>query len=274
VPDLTDRTDRTVEIAERLRTDPRILALVLGAPWRRATGGGPADGGTGGGPADGGTGGTGVPVPDPGRGPAAPGTDAGGDPRPGAGPARAAGPAQGTGPGPGAGPGTDGRGRMYVGVPSPSELGELGLPAEGLRHFGLSPAELRAGGWTDTDLRTAGLTPPGAGPEPVEWFLAGEPAQLMLGIAPHGPPLLARPEPGPPTGALEPADVQEIAAIEDCADPESEAMLLVREIRDGLVRRARRRLAHCVVCLRQVHRTDPTTGVCPDCAAQWLGVLG
>ncbi|MEV1291621.1 hypothetical protein [Pseudonocardia sp. NPDC049635] len=218
---MPDRTDRTAEIAERLRTDPRIVALVLGAPWRRVG-------------------------PDVSR----------------SGPVSAVGEGR-----------ADGRGRMYVGVPSPSELSELGLPTEVLRHFGLSPADLRAGGWTDTDLRSAGLTPPGAEPEPVEWFVAGEPPQLMLGLAPSGPPLLARPEPGAQAGGVDPVEVHRVPDVVGCTDPESDGMLLVRQIRDRLVRRARRRLAHCGVCLRQVLRTDPATGVCPDCAAEWLGVL-
>ncbi|OSY36848.1 MULTISPECIES: hypothetical protein [Pseudonocardia] len=247
--------DRTAEIADRLRTDPRIVALVLGAPWRRAAGDGAGAGADAGGAGDGDTNGAGA--------------GAGADDIDGAG----AGPRTGPQTTAASGDRADGRGRMYVGVPSPAELTELDLPVDGLRHFGLSPADLRAGGWTDTDLRSAGLTPPGAEPEPVEWFLAGEPAQLMLAIVPPGPPLLARPEPGSGAGGFDPADVQEIPGIDGCTDPESDGMLLVREIRDGLVRRARRRLVHCVVCLRQVHRTDPATGVCPGCAAQWLGVL-
>ncbi|MBP2369943.1 hypothetical protein [Pseudonocardia parietis] len=216
--------DRTDEVAHRLGTDPRIVAVLVGAPWRRAPG-------------------STEPVGDP-SDPSAPD-----------------------------GPGI--RGRVFVGVPSPSELRALDLPADGLRHFGLTPAELRAGGWTDADLRSAGLTPPGAGPVTVEWFVAGEPAQLMLGFTASGPPLLARPEPwwDGHEQALDPADTEEIPGLAACTDPEGEPGLQVQVVRDGLLRRARRRLVHCTICLGYVHRADTTHGACHDCAHRWLGVL-
>ncbi|MFP5071068.1 hypothetical protein ACLFMI_15570 [Pseudonocardia nantongensis] len=220
--------DRTGEIARRLRIDPGVLALVLGAPWTRA--GGDDD-------------------------PAA-------DREP---PERSA------------------PGRMYVGVPSPSELRDLDLPPDRLRHFGLSPDELRAGGYTDGDLRSVGLLPPGAAPGgsdtgaslTLEWFVVGQPVQLMLAVPASGPPQLARPEPGQAGGrpTLEPVDVREVPDLAGCADPDGAPALAVREARDGLLRRARRRLLHCPVCLRQVHRADTAEGLCHDCATEWLGIL-
>ncbi|SFM77063.1 hypothetical protein SAMN05216207_1002333 [Pseudonocardia ammonioxydans] len=211
--------DRTGEVARRLATDPRVVAVLVGAPWHPAAGG----------------------------------------PEPDADPAEERG----------------ARGQVYVGVPSPAELRALDLPVDGLRHFGLTPAELRAGGWTDADLRSAGLTPPGAAPDPVEWFVAGEPAQLMLGLAPHGPPLLARPEPrwDGHRPVLDPADTAEVPGLLACTDPESEQGLQVTAVRDGLLRRARRRLVHCALCHVLVHRADTTHGACHGCAGRWLGIV-
>ncbi|MEQ3553969.1 hypothetical protein WIS52_26145 [Pseudonocardia nematodicida] len=222
--------DRTDEIARRLDVDPRVLALVVGAPWRRASGVDSEPAGAAGSAA----------------------VDPAGE-RPV-------------------------HGRVFVGVPSPSELRELDLPADGLRHFGLTPADLRAGGWTDADLRSAGIPVPGAegtGRDGVEWFVAGEPAQLMLGLRPHGAPRLARAEPrwdGHIPG-VEPVDVEDLPGLAGCTDPEAPAALAVRELRDGLLRRARRRLVHCPVCLRQVHRSNTTHGACHGCAGRWLGIV-
>ncbi len=167
------------------------------------------------------------------------------------------------------------RGTVYVGVPSPAELRELDLPADGLRHFGLTPADLRRGGWTDADLRSAGLLPPGATPDPVAWFVAGEPPQLMLGFAPAGPVLLARPEPrwDGRLPVLDPADAVEVPVLPGCDDPDGDAGLAVRQVRDGRRRRARRRLTHCVICLRPVHRAATTHGACHGCAGTWLGFV-
>lgn len=219
--------DRTGEIARRLRTDPGVLALVLGAPWTRADG---DDGPTG--------------------------TVDGQEP-----------------------PERSGPGRLYVGVPSPSELRDLDLPPDRLRHFGLSPAELRAGGYTDGDLQSVGLVPPGIVPGPgagaVDWFVAGQPVQLMLAVPVSGPPLLARPEPGRAGDrpVPEPVDVRDVPDLAGCDDPGGAAALAVRGVRDGLLRQARRRLLHCPVCLRQVHRADTAEGLCHDCAATWLGLV-
>jgi hypothetical protein len=210
--------DHTDELARRLGIDPRVLALLVAAPWRPASGDGEMP-------------------------------RAGDDDPPA-------------------------RGRVFVGVPSPSELRDLDLPADGLRHFGLTPAELRAGGWTDADLRSAGLPVPGAGPD-VDWFVAGEPAQLMLGLSPYGPPRLARPrtrwDGHPPV--LDPVEEEEVPGLAGCTDPDDEQAAAVRDVRDRLLRRARRRLVHCPFCLRQVPRDDTTYGACHACASRWLGIL-
>ncbi|MEJ8280923.1 hypothetical protein [Pseudonocardia spirodelae] len=166
------------------------------------------------------------------------------------------------------------RGTVYVGVPSPAELRALDLPADGLRHFGLTPADLRRGGWTDTDLRSAGLTPPGA-PDATAWFVAGDPPQLMLGLDPARGALLARPElrrAGHPP-VLDPADVVAVPVLPGCTDPDGDAALAVREVRDGLLRRARRRITHCALCLRPVLRDATTHGACHLCAGSWLGIV-
>ncbi|ANY08432.1 hypothetical protein [Pseudonocardia sp. HH130630-07] len=214
--------DLTGPVAGRLGVDPRVLAVVVGAPWRRMSGS--------------------------------------------------------AGPGDGAGdPAHAVRGRVFVGVPSPAELTALDLPADGLRHFGLSPAELRAGGWTDADLRAAGLPVPGG--DDVEWFVAGEPPQLLLGIDPAGRPRLARPEPRNEqrddgvVRVLGPVDAEQVPDLTGCTDPEGAAATGVRAVRDRLLRTARRQLVHCAFCLRQTHRAGTGYGACPDCAARWLGVV-
>lgn len=212
--------DLTDAVAARLGVDPRVLAVLVGAPWRRVPGAADATGAPGGS-------GDEAPV----------------------------------------------HGRVFVGVPSPSELRALDLPAGGLRHFGLTPAKLRAGGWTDADLRSAGLPVPGA--DDVEWFVAGEPAQLLLGLGRSGPPRLARPEPrrDGPGPVLAPADAEEVPGLPGCADPEGAAGAQVRAVRDRLLRRTRRRLVHCTFCLRAQHPADTTYGACHGCATRWLGIV-
>lgn len=171
-------------------------------------------------------------------------------------------------PGPGGG-----RGRSYVGVPTPEELSALGIPPEQLRHFGLSVDDLRAGGYTDADLRAVGLLPAGSGA--VEWFVAGEPYQLMLGLDADGPPLLARPQPGwdgPAEPTLDPVDVRRVPGLSGCPDPDGDTARAVRAVRDELLAAVRARIGHCAACFALQHGLAGD-GLCDGCAARWRGVV-
>ena len=108
-----------------------------------------------------------------------------------------------------------------------------------------------------------------------EWFAAGRPVQLMLGIGSDGGPLLARPEPGwdgPGTPTLDPADVRPVPELAGCDDVTGAAAHRVRRVRDEHDADAPDEIRHCEVSITQA-REAAEGGLCHGCLSRWQGVL-
>jgi hypothetical protein len=108
-----------------------------------------------------------------------------------------------------------------------------------------------------------------------EWFVAGEPEQLMLGLGPSGMPLLARPQTRweGHVPALVPLDVHGAPELRGCPDDAGSAAEGVRQVRAEVMRRSRARLRYCQVCLAQVRLEHLIGQRCHPCLERWDGLV-
>ena len=133
-----------------------------------------------------------------------------------------------------------------------------------LAHF----VETFGAGWTLATGPASGALSSGA-EDLDDWYVAGEPAQLMLNVGDDGP-RLARPR-GRWHGAsrlvLEPVDAQSIPGL---LDTDSEA--LTRVIAD-LLRKRRASFRYCNLCFRVTPPEYHEGDACMSCQEEWRGIV-